>query len=57
MKIIIEVKEDNKVTTYTMDAAPAAKVMAIYCSQIEKFLKETFTKETFVKEVNDLKQK
>ena len=50
MKLSVEVKEDNKVTTYTANLDPAAKAAKSVAEQVGKFLKDTFQKETFTKE-------
>ena len=50
VKISIEVKEENKVTTYSADLTQAEKTIGNVSDKIGKFLKDTFKKETFTKE-------
>ncbi len=50
MKISIEAKEDNKVTTYTADLTQTQKVVGNVADKVGQFLKDTFKKEVFVKE-------
>jgi hypothetical protein len=52
MKLSIEVnvKDENKITTYTMDLSKAGAIASGVKNSVEGFLKDTFKKETFVKE-------
>lgn len=50
MKLSIQIKEDNKVTTYSADFTEAQKVAGGVAEKVGKFLKDTFKKETFIKE-------
>lgn len=49
MKLSIEVKDEKKVTTYTMDLKQAEVAVGKVKQSVEGFLKETFKKETFEK--------
>jgi len=50
MKLSIEIKEDNKVTTYTADLTQAQIIASGVIGKLETFLKDTFKKETFTKD-------
>ena len=50
MKVSIEVKEDDKVTTYTADLTEVEKTVKTVVEGVESFCKSTFKKEVYVKQ-------
>ena len=49
MKISFEVKDGERLTTFTADLAEAEKTVRVVADKVESFLKKTFQVETFVK--------
>lgn len=48
-KISIEVKDKNKITTFTADLEETEKAIKSVADKIEAFVKKTFSVETFEK--------
>ena len=53
MKLQVEIKEGNRVTTYSVDLTKTKEAVKSVADKVEAFLKETFKKETFVKETKE----
>ncbi len=54
MKVQLEVREGNKITTYTADLSETEKVVKSVSDRVENFLKNTFKRETFVKTTKEV---
>jgi hypothetical protein len=53
MKVHLEVREGNKITTYSADLGEPERVVKSVADKVEDFLKKTFKKEVFTKETKE----